>query len=504
MNSLQYWEQYFHKYKIENETKHVSITVFTNSQKKIEVDLQKISIELKNSIPDEWYHYISEFKKVCNCIINGTLEETKVWIVAFKFFNPSEFMQRNPDRYFVDALHKVLRLSARLTKNISKAKFLIEEIKVSPHEKISRKGPVLQYAAKHGNLELVKYLVEVQKVDIEARGTYITKVNTALSRAVSDGHYDIAEYLIKSKASIDPNLSNGQQLLLAEAVNPGSLKMVTFLAEKGASVVDHRGNSHALQSALEIGNLEIVKYLLQKGANVNEVLYEPAIITAARNGNLDLFLFLANDLKLDVLNPGYTYKKWKFSEVVSEALISGSIDLVRHLITNYKVNIVEFLEKMPSHKLSLALLRFLLEELKLDPDKINFKDGNRKVEVAAYFYSISKKIQPDEKEYFLRITNKGLISCDLKILKIIHEKQVFDPYDIKLTARHQLIQLYFVKPLLQALEKNCASVIAKKICSYLDIEKMTALSSRYVKENKNLFWSRIFLRIPKEQNLRVN
>lgn len=464
----------------------------TTSSKTVCLSLTKlIEKESKGKFIDEDRNGYLERKKLVNFILDGTLEETKVWLIAFKVFNPKVSL--------IDVLLKTVDLQ-----NISKAKFLIEEMKADPNEIIDNAGPLLQYAAKCGNFPLVKYLVEVQKVNIEARGILPGCQDTALSCAAYKGHYEVAQYLTEKEASTNPMLSHGR-LMLNDAVYSGSLKMVQLLAEKGAEVVDREGRSWALHRALEHGNLEIVQYLLQKKANINEVLFEPAITTAAKSGNLKLFKYLSEELHLDVVVPRSTMPYIDtFSKLVINAFQSGDVDLVRHLVDTYKINIEEYSEEIHSYRQTLPMFRFFFEENKLNPQTLPLEKPSQ-IELRAYLLSISTNKSLVERQFFAKIAN-GLASLNLKELKRLYDNRDFTKYDDKehicLAARHKIVQLYFVKPLFNALENKCSFDLAEKICSYLDFSKMAVFHCRfsYDGEKNKEFFNRVLLGMPERHS----
>lgn len=491
------------QYKKDNNVSNICISVSTTpsktdftvstttSSKTVYLSLTKLNEkESEGKFIDEDSNRYLEHKKLVSFILDGSLEETKVWLIAFKVFNPKAS--------FIDVLLKTVDLQ-----NISKAKFLIEEMKADPNEIIDNAGPLLQYAAKCGNFPLVKYLVEVQKVNIEARGILPGCQDTALSRAVYNGHYEVVQYLIEKKASTNPKLSHGR-LMLHNAVSSGSLKMVQLLAENGAEVIGSSGTSWALHKALEHGNLEIVQYLLQKGANIIEVLFEPAIITAAKSGNLKLFKYLSEELHLDVLVPRMSYRQEKFSKVIIEAFQSGGVDLVRHLVDTYKINIEDYSKKIHSYQQTLPMFRFFFEEKKLNPNTLPLEKPSQ-IELRAYLLSISTNKSLVERQFFAKIAN-GLASLNLKELKRLYDNRDFtkfsDEEHICLPARHQIVQLYFVKPLFNALENKCSFDLAEKICSYLDFSKIAVFHCRfsYDGEKNKEFFNRVLFGMPERNS----
>lgn len=514
MINLESLSQALCQYKKDNNVSKICISVSRNSTKKVELILNQLlecepeqkfdkAIAYNSSIAR---HYRRESKKLLNSIQDGTLEETKVWITALKVFYPNE------------SLLKALKATASLN-NLSKAKFLIEEMKVSPHAIIEGTGPLLKFAAGYGNLALVKYLVNVHKVDIEARGEREDTQETALCFAAEGGHYEIAEFLIKNEASTKIRFEAGKGNLLRSAVGSGSLKMVKLLEEKGAYVCDEDGRSWPLQHALEKGNLEIVQYLLQNGANINRVFYEPATYTAATSGNLKLFKYLIEELHLNILVPieERTVGGVPTGEIPIELPVKkiGSVDIFRYLIKTYNIDVAKYVKYayIPSETQTISMMRFLFEEKGLRRENFIQLESAEDIEVRAYLSSISDE-NSEKKEILSKIANHGLKSCELGELKSIYVNDYFSfgyfDRQICLAARHKIVQLYFVRPLLQILETKSNFDIAENICSYLDFSNLGALNDRFFRDPDEIkeFYNRVLLGMPghviKQRGMAIN
>ena len=110
------------------------------------------------------------------------------------------------------------------------------------------KESFLKKAAKHGHLEIVKYLVE-HGVDIHTQTDY------ALRFATEKGHLGIVKYLIENGADIHAN----NDFALRWAAFDGYLEIVKYLVEHGADI--HAANDSALKGAAEYGHTEVVEYL---------------------------------------------------------------------------------------------------------------------------------------------------------------------------------------------------------------------------------------------------
>lgn len=493
MNSLQDLYQTLCQYKHINNVSNICISVSTPTPKIVQLSLRELSEDDQKEKFDEVSHHYREYKKMLYCILDGTLEELKIWITAFRVFNPNE------------SLLKALKQTSNLD-NLSKAKFLIEDMHVSPHAIIENYGTLLKFAAEFGNLNLVKYLVEVHKVNIEANGDRPETSATALCVAAKGGFYDIAKYLIQNKASTKPLITQGFQgyYLLYWGVLSGSLEMVKLLVEKGAYIFDHGEQgltSFALHAALEKGYLDIVKYFLQKGIAINSTLSRPIFI-AVRSGNLELVKFLIETLKQDVRYQ-CSYEN-EFYAVIEYARRSRDVDSLRYLIDTFKINIGEFVKYFEPNELTVPILRFLFEEKDLGSQKLESIQAPENFEARAYLYSLTTNPLSSKKvALFKEIAHNGLASCELSVIKFYkdnHFTSLNDNRYICLTARRKILQLYLVKPLLQFFESKCCTDIAEHILSYVDFFSRRAefypSDSPDAVENKK-FIDRILLGIPK-------
>ena len=117
--------------------------------------------------------------------------------------------------------------------------------------------------------------------------------NSAMQRAIENGHKQIVKLLIETDAKYRSNLN--ESLLLAVRLN--KLDVVAHLISLGADVNtrDTTWGSTVLMWAADKGNMEIVKLLLEKGADVNakDTAYgKTALMWAADKGHSEIVKFL--------------------------------------------------------------------------------------------------------------------------------------------------------------------------------------------------------------------
>ena len=109
----------------------------------------------------------------------------------------------------------------------------------------------LMYAAKIGNMEIVKELLDFGAKDFDF----------AFYTACMEGYWDIAQKFIEEGA-------NNYDTALSYAAIGGQLDIVKELIDLGAKDING-----ALVSACEGNHIELVKYFIENGANVNTKTY---------------------------------------------------------------------------------------------------------------------------------------------------------------------------------------------------------------------------------------
>lgn len=112
-----------------------------------------------------------------------------------------------------------------------------------------------------GNLELVKYLIEKQKVDIHNKELY-GNTDSILFNVCEFGYLDIAKYLIEEqKMDINVKNSYGNNILL-HAYASGNLELIKYLVEEKNMKLDI--NSSNLHVLFRRTDPKLVKWVLEK------------------------------------------------------------------------------------------------------------------------------------------------------------------------------------------------------------------------------------------------
>ncbi len=327
-------------------------------------------------------------------------------------------------------------------------KYLILKKHVSPHTTIDNSiyfsGPVFKAAAKGGHLDIVKYLLEMHHVDIEAQGLHLGTKGSALSEAAKEGHEHVVEYLLAHGAN--PNPQVGHSDIVSDTIRSGTLNVLKRLVRAG-SIVDR----FHLERALERGDLLIVQFILElkPGLYNNHPSHDTHACSAIRSGNLQLLQYLLQNEALDLFEKQWTHET--LDEVIIKLMKalgdSGSIEIARYLLQ--EVKILEKCQDLNKQKKAVIatsagtgswdnrkvsplervqLLSFLIEEMGLLPEreqleKIIREAGSAHIQSNAYLQSYLLEQGP-VKDLLLLVAMKGLDGLSIKELFWLYTKKV--------------------------------------------------------------------------------
>ncbi|XP_041593596.1 ankyrin repeat domain-containing protein 29 isoform X5 [Vulpes lagopus] len=123
------------------------------------------------------------------------------------------------------------------------------------------------WAARRGNLALLRLLLNSGRVDVDCRDS---SGPTALFFAAQQGHNDVVRFLFEFGASTEFRTKDGGTALLA-ASQYGHMQVVETLLKHGANIHDQLyDGATALFLAAQGGYLDVIRLLLSSGAKVNQ------------------------------------------------------------------------------------------------------------------------------------------------------------------------------------------------------------------------------------------
>jgi len=161
-----------------------------------------------------------------------------------------------------------------------------------------RRENTIDLACVHNNLDVIKYLFEIQNKDCTTDAIY---------NACKNGHLDIVKYLfeIQNKDCTTDAIYN--------ACKNGHLDIVKYLFE----IQNKDCTTYAIDYASENGHLGIVKYLFEIQ---NKDCTTDAINWASKNGHLDIVKYL-----FEIQNKDCT------TDAINWASENGNLDIVAYL-----------------------------------------------------------------------------------------------------------------------------------------------------------------------------
>uniref|UniRef100_A0A8C0XJ52 Ankyrin repeat domain-containing protein 29 n=1 Tax=Castor canadensis TaxID=51338 RepID=A0A8C0XJ52_CASCN len=171
------------------------------------------------------------------------------------------------------------------------------------------------WAARKGNLALLKLLLNSGRVDVDCRDSHGT---TLLMVASYAGHIDCVRELVLQGADINLQRESGTTALFF-AAQQGHNDVVRFLFGFGASTECRtKDGGTALLAASQYGHMQVVETLLKHGANIHDQLYDgaTALFLAAQGGYLDVIrLLLSSGAKVNQPRQDGTAPLWIASQM---------------------------------------------------------------------------------------------------------------------------------------------------------------------------------------------
>ncbi len=150
----------------------------------------------------------------------------------------------------------------------------------------------LMYAAYHGNIDIVKLLIQAQ-ADVNAHNEM---GQTALEIAIRHNHENIARLLIENQANIDVINPKTNTTMLEDTIKGCSPINLTLLLKLNANInaINHIGET-PLMCAVRAYNINALLLLIKAGANIkakNKDGHNALVIAAINNRRFIVELFL--------------------------------------------------------------------------------------------------------------------------------------------------------------------------------------------------------------------
>ncbi len=369
-------------------------------------------------------------------------------------------------------------------------KYLIEMRKLDPRMEVNSsdlQDPIFKAAVESGNLELVKYLFEEKRADIESKRLVKPEwSDTAFIRAVKRGHEDVVRYLILNKADVNP-CYEGRYNMLSFVIDSGKLAIVKLVIEAGLCK-DHM----CVDKALRQGSEDIVKYLLGKQPLADYTYDEPPVFLAISSGNVALVKYLEDNhgveipKKMDnqkILQVGKSNSIEMMNFLIEERGICIEPDqfelLIKTVIQNLSPVMQQAIDAMPIVTLekpkmsplkeadlkAFKLIQFLIEKTGFSLSKTylnDFCENERWCGIRTYSYLRSFLLKGLNEE-----NKRKLLVIANKCLKPLNISSLFKIHNSKLLNQYMNVQVHH-----SIEELNISIEDLKRLCSE-EIEVMT-------------------------------
>ncbi|XP_077196482.1 ankyrin repeat domain-containing protein 16 [Paroedura picta] len=248
---------------------------------------------------------------------------------------------------------------------IGKAPGLSEDVR---RKHFGRLGDtLLHYAARHGRLSILRYLVETLEMDIEL---FNHDYKRPLHEAASMGHRDCVLYLLGRGAAVDC-LKNADWTPLMMACTRRNLDVIRDLVQSKADPrLKNKDGWNCFHIACREGDPRIIQYLLDISPeiwNTESKIKRTPLHTAAMHGCLEV---------VEILLERCPYKPDSVDQCgvtpFMDAIQNGHLDIARLLLEKHQAcyTATDTVGAQPLHRAAVTAqddaLRFLVSDLGVD------------------------------------------------------------------------------------------------------------------------------------------
>ncbi|XP_062583279.1 serine/threonine-protein phosphatase 6 regulatory ankyrin repeat subunit B-like [Saccostrea cucullata] len=196
----------------------------------------------------------------------------------------------------------------------------------------------IQYAAKAGDLEVFRFLVE-KGVDIRNKSKQTGK--NCLHTACEKGHVDICRYILENSPDLIHDKDKGKQHVGHFAAKSGNTEILKLLIEKleiDDLIKATDDNINILHIACKFARKEMCKMICENFPSLVQEMTEKGWQAAlfiteragAENDRINILEFLVSDYKLDVYHVSRSGKT-----ILYNACVNMSPNLVEYLLENF-------------------------------------------------------------------------------------------------------------------------------------------------------------------------
>ncbi|XP_067660118.1 putative ankyrin repeat protein RF_0381 [Haliotis asinina] len=162
------------------------------------------------------------------------------------------------------------------------------------------KTNILHFACVGGNVEIIKYLLKYNIVDIDSR---LDKGWTPIMQGASEGHKNVFDVLVKAGADLSLVAGN-KETILHVACEGGNVEIIKYLLTQGIVDIDNQdsnGRTPVMQAAT-FGQNDAFDLLVEAGANLSLVDYDEETIfqLSCEGGNVDIIKYVLAHENVDI------------------------------------------------------------------------------------------------------------------------------------------------------------------------------------------------------------
>lgn len=287
-------------------------TPLTFAVKENNIDLVKILISNKTNTLDINKKNLYDESALWIAINNGYKEIIKILIANGADVDCINLSNNTPIIYAIkqndtELLHTLIKNKADVNKSNDKSplwwavmqnkedivKILVEN-DADVNKEYAGETP-LMFAARHGNMELVKFLLknEFNRADVNHANIF---KETALWKAFNKKRYDILKFLIEQNANLDIQDFNGNTPLLV-ACRDGNIELVKLFLENNANLnIENENEETAVLIACIKGYNDIAMLLIKNNADINkkDILGRSVLSVACKTNNENLLKILVH------------------------------------------------------------------------------------------------------------------------------------------------------------------------------------------------------------------
>ncbi|KAI8777545.1 protein fem-1 C [Biomphalaria glabrata] len=220
-----------------------------------------------------------------------------------------------------------------------------DEVSMLIHSKTNGATPLIM-AGRNGHLDVVKYLVEHCKAEIEQVGSVTFDGETIegappLWCAAAAGHLNIVKYLVEHGANVNKTTFTNSTPLRAACFD-GHFAIVKYLVEQKADIeIANRHGHTCLMISCYKKHLQIVEYLLKLKAQVNRksIKGNTALHDCAESGSLEI-------MKLLLKHGAVMVKDHYQMTPLMAAAVAGFHQIVEYLISRAECSRLEKIEAL--------------------------------------------------------------------------------------------------------------------------------------------------------------